>query len=231
MALLFRAVYIGTRPGVSPVIRAGKGWRGRRELAPRCSATQLGACSMRSYRQRHVRYTIVRTTTTTTTTTGSDRLRELCFSVFCTMMVDPSGRPLSSLARFSQACNAHVYSSHDPRIKIKQHIVAVLRTCAEHFFGSGLVPSLLCTFFPFRVLVDCLACIAVQDTMGAKMITNRVFFRPPNSGQNNQDPAKDPRIPENGHKDFLSGKVFGVLNLLIFRVFSTSFLVPPAGTR
>ena len=28
---------------VPPAIRAGKGWRGRRELAPRCSATQLGA--------------------------------------------------------------------------------------------------------------------------------------------------------------------------------------------
>ena len=27
----------------SPAIRAGKGWRGGRELAPRCSATQLGA--------------------------------------------------------------------------------------------------------------------------------------------------------------------------------------------
>ena len=27
----------------SPAIRAGKGWRGRRELAPRCSATQKGA--------------------------------------------------------------------------------------------------------------------------------------------------------------------------------------------
>ena len=27
----------------SPAIRAGKGWWGRRELAPRCSATQLGA--------------------------------------------------------------------------------------------------------------------------------------------------------------------------------------------
>ena len=27
----------------SPAIRAGKGWRGRRELALRCSATQLGA--------------------------------------------------------------------------------------------------------------------------------------------------------------------------------------------
>ena len=43
MGSLFRAVYTGTRPGVSPAIRAGKGWRGRRELAPRCSATQLGA--------------------------------------------------------------------------------------------------------------------------------------------------------------------------------------------
>ena len=39
----FWAVYTGTRPGVAPAIRAGKGWRGRRELAPRCSATQLGA--------------------------------------------------------------------------------------------------------------------------------------------------------------------------------------------
>ena len=27
----------------SPAIRAGTGWRGHRELAPRCSATQLGA--------------------------------------------------------------------------------------------------------------------------------------------------------------------------------------------
>ena len=27
----------------SPAIRAEKGWRGRRELAPRCPATQLGA--------------------------------------------------------------------------------------------------------------------------------------------------------------------------------------------
>ena len=42
-AEFFWAVYTGTRPGVAPAIRAGKGWRGRRELAPRCSATQLGA--------------------------------------------------------------------------------------------------------------------------------------------------------------------------------------------
>ena len=40
---LFRAVCTGTRPGLTPAIRAGKGWRGRRELAPRCSATQLAA--------------------------------------------------------------------------------------------------------------------------------------------------------------------------------------------
>ena len=38
-------MYTGTRPGGSPAIRAGRGWWGRRELAPRCSATQLGACS------------------------------------------------------------------------------------------------------------------------------------------------------------------------------------------
>ena len=42
-------MYTGTRPGVTPVIRAGKGWRGRRELAPRCSATQLGASSARAW--------------------------------------------------------------------------------------------------------------------------------------------------------------------------------------
>ena len=28
---LFRAVCTGTRPGLTPAIRAGKGWRGRRE--------------------------------------------------------------------------------------------------------------------------------------------------------------------------------------------------------
>ena len=33
---------------VAPAIRAGKGWRGRRELAPRCSATQLGASHARA---------------------------------------------------------------------------------------------------------------------------------------------------------------------------------------
>ena len=38
-----RAVYTGTRQGLTPAIRAEKGWRGRRELAPRCSATQLAA--------------------------------------------------------------------------------------------------------------------------------------------------------------------------------------------
>ena len=35
-------------------------------------------------------------TSTTTTIPGSDRLRELCFLLCCTMMADPSGRPLSS---------------------------------------------------------------------------------------------------------------------------------------
>ena len=39
--VFFRAVYTGTRPGLSPAIMAGKGWRGRRELALRCSATRI----------------------------------------------------------------------------------------------------------------------------------------------------------------------------------------------
>ena len=42
----FRAVYTGTRPGF-PTIRVGKGWRGRRELAPRCSATRI-SCIIRT---------------------------------------------------------------------------------------------------------------------------------------------------------------------------------------
>ena len=53
--------------GLTPAIRAGKGWRGRRELPPRCSATRIRCMPGRSYRQRHVRYSRVRTTTTTTT--------------------------------------------------------------------------------------------------------------------------------------------------------------------
>ena len=43
MWLLLRAVCTATRPGLTPAIRAEEGWRGRRELAPRCSATQLAA--------------------------------------------------------------------------------------------------------------------------------------------------------------------------------------------
>ena len=50
MRLLFRA-------GLTPAIRAGKGWRGRRELAPRCSATQLGACIVGAYGETHTSYT------------------------------------------------------------------------------------------------------------------------------------------------------------------------------
>ena len=60
---LFRAVYTGTRPGLTPAIRAGKGWRGRRELAPRCSATQLAAC--RHDPDRHGVFSMTRTTHTT----------------------------------------------------------------------------------------------------------------------------------------------------------------------
>ena len=80
---LFRAVCTGTRPGVTPAIRAGKGWRGRRELAPRRSATQIRCMLMRSYRQRHVRYTIVRTTTTTTLSFSDPAIDSCLALLFC----------------------------------------------------------------------------------------------------------------------------------------------------
>ena len=43
--ILAQGVFLGQckRPGLTPAIRAEKGWRGRWELAPRCSATQLTA--------------------------------------------------------------------------------------------------------------------------------------------------------------------------------------------
>ena len=53
----FWAVYTGTRPWLTPAIWAGKGWRGRRELALRCSATQLGACFVGAYGETHTSYT------------------------------------------------------------------------------------------------------------------------------------------------------------------------------
>ena len=66
---LFWAVYTGTRPGVSPAIRAGKGWRGRRELAPRCSATQLGASRWLISTETCVIHPACTNTTNTTNTT------------------------------------------------------------------------------------------------------------------------------------------------------------------
>ena len=43
----------------SPAIRAGKGWRGRRELASRCSATQLVASYARAWSDTPCRQSFV----------------------------------------------------------------------------------------------------------------------------------------------------------------------------
>ena len=56
MRRLYRAVYIGTRPGLTPAIRAGKGWRERRELPPRRSAIRI-SCIVIVHRQRFSMYT------------------------------------------------------------------------------------------------------------------------------------------------------------------------------
>ena len=48
------ALCTGTRPGLTPAIGAGKGWRGRRESDSQVTR-ELDACVVRSYRQKHVR--------------------------------------------------------------------------------------------------------------------------------------------------------------------------------
>ena len=102
MALLFRAVWTGTRPGLIPAIRAGKGWRGRRELAPRCSATQLGASRWRISTERVAElgatagmYGQTHTHQATRPDhhhhhhhTGSDRLRCFCVASLFVLAVD-----------------------------------------------------------------------------------------------------------------------------------------------
>ena len=47
------ALCTGTRPGLTPAIGAGKGWRGRRESDSQVTR-ELDACVVRSYRQKHV---------------------------------------------------------------------------------------------------------------------------------------------------------------------------------
>ena len=51
--------------GLTPAIMAGKGWRGRRELAPRRSATRINCMLIGVYGETHMSYNIVCTTTTT----------------------------------------------------------------------------------------------------------------------------------------------------------------------
>ena len=65
-------MYTGTLPGVSPAIRAGKGWRGRRELAPQVFCHPIRCMHRRRvWRDTHVVHKVRTTTTTTTTTTTS----------------------------------------------------------------------------------------------------------------------------------------------------------------
>ena len=71
----FWAVYTGTRPGVAPANWAGKGWRGRRELAPRCSATRI-RCIVCTRQDRLAVSLIIRTTHTTQTTPRETERRQ-----------------------------------------------------------------------------------------------------------------------------------------------------------
>ena len=68
---LFWAVYTGTRPGLTPAIRAGKGVAGTPGACSQVFCHPIRCMLVRSYRQRHVRNSPVRTTTTTSTSIAS----------------------------------------------------------------------------------------------------------------------------------------------------------------
>ena len=63
LIVLGRAQSTGTRPGLTPAIRAEKGCRGRREFLPSVLPPKLGACFVDAYGESHTSYTQVRTTT------------------------------------------------------------------------------------------------------------------------------------------------------------------------
>ena len=103
-----------------------------------------GACSqvfchpircmlMRSYRQRHDRYTIVRTTTTTTTTTT--RLRQVCEHVVvrCDLMAESSCRPRmvdgDGAAKRRRQRRLRSWLRHE-----QQTVAAVLATVSHHSY-------------------------------------------------------------------------------------------------
>ena len=71
----------------SLAIRAGKGWRGRRELAPRCSATRI-RCITRTRLDRHAVTSMIRTTHTTHTTRRLTQTH-VAFS-FCVTVMFPN---------------------------------------------------------------------------------------------------------------------------------------------
>ena len=86
---LFRAVCTGTRPWLTPAIRAGKGWRGRRELAPRClppNELHVGTTL-----DRHGVFSMISTTHTHTTRRLSQAVLPRMCDLFSRM--DSSGRP------------------------------------------------------------------------------------------------------------------------------------------
>ena len=74
-------MYTGTQPSLTPAIRAEKGWRGRRELAPRRSATQIRCMHRRRvWRDTHVVHKVRTTTTTSVAILAQVKLHACCFT-------------------------------------------------------------------------------------------------------------------------------------------------------
>ena len=142
MGRLFRAVYTGTRPGVSPAIRVGKGWRGRRELAPRRSATRISCMRWRISTETCVMHH-VRTTTTTTTVRlrhGHARFAGIVQFALCCQVQDvrhfgrcaPEGQLCSEMLLASLfGSHVHRYSAGGLRYQGGGRVAQTPGTCLE----------------------------------------------------------------------------------------------------
>ena len=136
-------MYTGTRPGVSPAIRAGKGWRGRRELAPRCSATRIKmhACSGMD---KHTSVIVMSApppppltpSHTTTTTTRLKHVCDLLLFLRCEHMDESGRRPTTSgVARRRRERRLRSWWRHE-----QQSIRMALGAAAHHSAQQHAAP-------------------------------------------------------------------------------------------
>ena len=147
-----RALCTGTGPRLTPAIGAGKGWRGRRELAPRRSATRIQCMLIGVWRvwrhTCHITSSVPPPPPLPTTVTHREEPRRTLQRTIHT----PATHQPYPRSEFQVFCNAHNVSNVQTvqivkgvTLKTSQHGGVQLRT---HFFSTSKVlkdyPDSLC---------------------------------------------------------------------------------------